>query len=323
MSVTAALVAAVAREETQHKGRLTARSEFKMASSKSFDDHTAVVEEAMQKMLYIVADLGLMGRPVGRKAAKLPKSEVELLEAIASCKAMSARSRAKVRASIVALTEAKAMRDAASDATRLQADAVCAIIYASQTREDLDHGLRLIEKLFPGQPAADAVPVVKAMIKSGEGRIYGTKQEPLLAPGRRRNLPHAVYRARKTLIVDAAAAAGAVAHGQVDPKKSPLPPSPLRSWPQSRRSWRISSQRTYRCFRAGRDRTTRTRPPLKRAGDRFALRGRTASVHRCRSPHARWPHRDSLTPVQSGTGAANEAALTVESRSLVAARYLA
>jgi hypothetical protein len=183
-----------------------------MPQANAFDAHTALIEEVLEKIFYVLGDLGLMGNPPG----PLPQSELALLEAIANCTALSASSRREVSDAIAVLPAMDEATKAGTPPVRRQIDAGSAIIYASQSRADLDHGLALITELFPTQEAADGVRAVKDMIKSGEGRIYPTRKQPLLDPGYGKNLPQAVFSAKSVLEVDAAAAFGAVSTGKLD-----------------------------------------------------------------------------------------------------------
>lgn len=198
-------------------GNLPKEMSSMAAAANPFDVHTAVIEEVREKIFYILGDLQLTARPTAKRPP-LPTSQLALLKAIGDSKALSARSRKVVRDAIAELPKLEAARNAATPAVRLKTEVGCAIIYASRTRSDLERGLNLIAELYPDEVAKAGTEVVRKLIKSGEGRIYGSANEQFVEPGHAGSLPKAVYSAKSTLKVDAAAAFGAVAGGLRDPR---------------------------------------------------------------------------------------------------------
>lgn len=184
---------------------------------KMYAVHTSAVAEVTAKLPTILNGLGDFTIPgKGTKAPPRP-SEGDVIDAMMKSTALSAATRKTLRDGKAVLKQIKAGEAAIPAADRAQMEASVAILWASRTEKELEHGLRLIATLFPGTPAANAVPHVRAMFKAGAGVIYSTEAQ---VASSRRALPKAIYRDKGGVAaVDFGTLVGGLYSGVPDPRK--------------------------------------------------------------------------------------------------------
>lgn len=184
--------------------------------AKTYAAHTDTVAEVAAKLPGILNAHADFTWP-GKGSKKVPRpTEGDLLDLLIASKVLSARTRSVLRRGKVELKKVKAAEVAMSAGERAQFEATSAILWAARTEAELAHGLSLIEALFPGTPAAQAVPHLRAMHRSGAGVIYPTEAQVLSS---RRALPRAIARENGgAAAVDFGALVGGWYGGTKDPR---------------------------------------------------------------------------------------------------------